>query len=76
MYSILKAYGLEERKAKGVKKVLKKAKGVKKFVVVKKHISHAQDKEVLFEGKRFRHGMDMLRSCRLQNFGEHVKRHR
>ena len=36
MYSILKADGQEERKAKGVKKA-----------VVKKHISHAQYKEII-----------------------------
>ncbi|XP_046861648.1 uncharacterized protein LOC124454940 [Xenia sp. Carnegie-2017] len=63
MYSILKSDGLEERKAKGVKKA-----------VVKKHISHAQYKEALFESKRFRHGMDMLRSRGHQIFGEHVNK--
>ena len=63
MYSILKADGLEERKDKGVKKA-----------VVKKHISHAQYKEALFEGKCFRQCMDMLRSREHQILSEHVNK--
>ena len=54
MYSILEASGNSFKKAKGVKKN-----------TVKKHIHHEQYKEALFEKQTFRHGMDVLRSERL-----------
>ena len=58
MYSILKVYDNEIRKAKGVKRY-----------VVKKHLRHEQYKEVLFQSKTLIHGMNMLRSERHQIYG-------
>ena len=63
MYSILEAG----------RKNLKKAKGVKKNVV-KKHIRHEQYKEVIFDKKTFRHGMDVLRSEGHRIYGQHMNK--
>ena len=63
MYSILKEDSEQIRKAKGVKKY-----------VVKKHLRHDQYKEVLFNNRTFRHGMNMLRSEGHQIYGLHVNK--
>ncbi|MEW8689333.1 MAG: hypothetical protein AB2556_26215 [Candidatus Thiodiazotropha sp.] len=61
MYSILEASGKNIKKAKGVSKA-----------TVKKHISHEQFKEALFEKRTFCHGMDVLRSERHRIYGHHL----
>lgn len=53
--------------------VIKKAKGVKKNVV-KKHIMHEQDKEMLFGKKQLHHGMNILRSEGHKIYGMHVNK--
>lgn len=63
MYSILEASGQNIKKAKGVKKC-----------VVTKHIRHEQYKESLFQGKTFRHGMDVLRSEGHHIYGQHLNK--
>ena len=52
---------------------IRKAKGVKKNVV-KDQITHENYLDCLFEGKTFKHQMDMLRSYNHQIYG--IKVHR
>lgn len=63
MYSIKRVDNKDIRKAKGVKKC-----------VVKKELRHEQYKEVLFDKKTLRHGMNMLRSEKHQIYGLRVNK--
>ena len=47
---------------------IRKAKGIKKNVV-KNQITHENYLDCLFEGKTFKHQMNMLRSCNHQIYG-------
>ena len=52
---------------------IRKAKGIKKYVV-KKHITHENYKEALFDQTVFHHGMNTLRSINHQLCGLHINK--